>query len=74
MSRQVALACETNKSCRDLLGSLHWLCTLTCPAALLPQAPPRVLRTLVAEQLMSSPAQGLPCIVPVAAAEALLQR
>ncbi|PRW45494.1 family transporter: chloride ion channel [Chlorella sorokiniana] len=40
----------------------------------LSQAPPRALRPLVAEQLMSSPAQGLPCIVPVAAAEALLRR
>lgn len=33
-----------------------------------------MLRPLVAEQLMSAPAVGLPCIVPVAAAEALLQR
>lgn len=45
-----------------------------CPLKPPLQAPPRVLRPLVAEQLMSSPAEGLPCIVPVAAAEALLRR
>lgn len=39
----------------------------------LAQQPPRRLRRLTAEQVMSSPVDGLPCVVPAAAAQSLLR-
>lgn len=43
------------------------------PSAAAAQAPPPKLRPLVAEQLMATPAVGLPRIVPAAQAESLLR-